>query len=349
MRSWPTRIGFLFLLLVLRPGPAQGQEGWVLVWNEEFDGPAIDPSVWGHEIGFIRNNELQYYTERSENARSEGGNLVIEARQDDWNGNEYTSASINTKGKKSWKYGRIEMRAKLPFGKGIWPAFWTLGDSSRWPACGEIDIMELIGGGEGYDDKIYGTIHWDDGGHKSSGSTTQLAAGVFADDYHTFGIEWDSERIRWFLDGTEFFSAAVTNAAMSEFHQNHYLLLNLAVGGDWPGSPNASTVFPQKYFVDWVRVYQLGSIDGGSEDGKSSDGGEVLDAGDALSEREAGADRFDEEESDLASVEAADAEAGDTKDRAGLTSTGCECGSTSGRVELIAIAALVLGRRRGRK
>jgi beta-glucanase (GH16 family) len=249
-------------VLALR-SPSSASAAWQQVWSDEFNGTAIDTSNWGYEIGFIRNSELQYYTSRPENARIESGNLVIECRRESYNGAQYTSASLNTQGKRSFRYGRIEMRAKLPYSKGLWPAFWTLGvniSTVGWPACGEIDIMEMIGGGEGFDDKTYGTIHYDNGGHQGNGSSYQLPTGIFADAYHIFAVEWDSTNIKWFMDGVNFHTVNISNQSIySELHQSQYLLLNLAIGGSWPNSvgktPDASTVLPQKYYIDYVRVY----------------------------------------------------------------------------------------------
>ncbi len=152
---------------------------------------------------------------------------------------------------------------KLPFGQGIWPAFWMLGDGifdgTPWPACGEIDIMEMVGGGTGRDDVVHGTIHWsdDNGNHASYGGQKQLDAGIFADDFHLFSIEWDATSIKWFLDGIQYHVVNITPGHMSEFHEDFFILLNIAVGGAWPGNPDASTIFPQKMVVDYVRVYQL--------------------------------------------------------------------------------------------
>jgi len=233
-----------------------------LIWSDEFDGPSIDLSKWSFEVGYIRNNELQYYTDNdSDNAYIENGNLVIEARQEEMDGYAYTSASLNTKGKFSTLYGRIEMRAKLPYGKGMWPAFWTMGanyDTVGWPASGEIDIMEMIGGGKGKDDLVHGTIHWQEGiqGHQSMAGTKQLSTGIFADDYHVFAIDWAPDLVTWYLDGAPYSTAYLyTDAMKDEFGKPQFILLNLAVGGNWPGSPDASTVFPQKYYIDYVRVY----------------------------------------------------------------------------------------------
>ena len=233
-----------------------------LVWSDEFNtasGTQPNPADWGYEIGYIRNNELQYYTNSANNAYMDGsGNLVIKAIKDSisYPGYAYTSASINTYGKHSWQYGRIEMRAKLPYGKGIWPAFWGMGDSGSWPACGEIDTMEMIGGGAGYDNKAYGTAHWDDGGHQSSGGSYTLPSGNFSDAYHIFAIEWNATTITWYVDSTAYFSTNISSAAQSELRQPFDIMLNLAVGGSWPGNPDGSTVFPQYYYIDYVRIYQ---------------------------------------------------------------------------------------------
>jgi beta-glucanase (GH16 family) len=256
----PTTRLLLATLITLLPSVASA--AWQLAWSDEFNGTSINTANWGYEIGFIRNNELQYYTSRPENARIESGNLVIECRRENFNGAQYTSASLNTSGKRTFRYGRIEMRARLPYSKGLWPAFWTLGQNINtvgWPACGEIDVMEMIGGGEGFDDKTYGTVHWDNGGHQGNGSSLQLASGIFADAYHIFAIEWDSTNIKWFMDNANFHTVNITASQFSELHNPHYLLLNLAIGGSWPNSvgktPDATTVLPQKYYIDYVRAY----------------------------------------------------------------------------------------------
>ena len=246
---------------------SEAQTGWTLVWSDEFNGPTIDTSNWGYEIGYQRNNELQYYTDRPENARIENGQLLIEGRRESYNGYAYTSASLVSKGKRQFQYGRIEMRAKLPYSQGAWPAFWTLGvqgspvATACWPATGEIDIMELIGGGV-RDSQAYGTIHWNQGdltacgaGHTSNGTMYQLPSGRFADGYHMFAIEWSATRIDWFVDNIRYHTADISAANQSELRQPHYLLLNLAIGGGWPGSPDSTSIFPMKYYVDYVRVY----------------------------------------------------------------------------------------------
>jgi beta-glucanase (GH16 family) len=234
-----------------------------LVWSDEFDQPTLNSSNWNVEVNNFGgyNNELQYYTNRPENVRIENGNLVIEARKETYLGREYTSGRLNSSNKKSWQYGKIEAKMKLPYGNGMWPAFWMMGNSGNWPANGEIDIMELVGGNkcgsECGDNKTHGYAWWSDNGDKSAGTQAPiLASGKYADDYHVFAVEWTATSIKWSIDGNVFYTLNTSSAAMSEFQQPFYLLLNVAVGGDWPGSPDASTVFPQKMLVEYVRVYQ---------------------------------------------------------------------------------------------
>lgn len=235
--------------------------GWQLVWSDEFDGanPLPDPRKWVYEEGKVRNNEAQYYTKaRAENCRIERGMLVIEARKEPFTGprgrGDYTSASIETKGLGSWQYGRLEMRARLPQGRGVWPAFWTLGDKGGWPACGEIDIMEFVGHDP---NKTHGTLHWRAGGkHASKGGN--LAVSEPWEDFHVYAVEWSADRIDFFYDDTKFNSIALAQAddgGSNAFRQPHYLKLNLALGGSWGGKID-DAVLPQRFIVDYVRVYQ---------------------------------------------------------------------------------------------
>ena len=243
---------------------AQFLPGRTLLWADEFsqsDGTTPDSTKWGYDIGGTGwgNNELQYYTNRTENARIESGSLVIEARAENFGGKNYTSARLLTKDKVSWTYGRIEARIKIPKGQGIWPAFWMLGaniGSVGWPNCGEIDIMENIGS---LPSTLYGTLHGPgySGGNGISGNTV-LSGAAFGDDFHVYAIEWEENRIRWFLDGQLFFSLTPANlpgGGTWVFNQPQFLILNVAVGGNWPGNPDGSTVFPQRMTVDYVRVY----------------------------------------------------------------------------------------------
>ncbi len=243
--------------------PAQNYE---LVWSDEFNYTGLpDPDIWTCETGGggWGNNELEYYTNRTENAEVRDSILVITARKESYGGREYTSARIITyHNNLYWKYGKVEARIKLPYGQGIWPAFWMLGKniySVGWPKCGEIDIMEMIGG-KGRENTTHGTLHWDNNGsYASNGRSVTLDSGIFADDFHIFSIEWDAEKIRWRMDGEQFHVIDITPAGLSEFHEEFFIILNLAVGGNWPGSPDSTTVFPQELQVDYVRVYSLPS------------------------------------------------------------------------------------------
>lgn len=233
-----------------------------LVWSEEFNYTGLpDPTKWNFETGGggWGNNELQYYTDSENNAYVDNGVLTITAREEQVGGIDYTSARITTQGKFDVKYGRIEARIKLPYGQGIWPAFWMLGANFSqvgWPMCGEIDIMEMVGG-PNRDNTCHSTIHWDNNGqHAEYGQSYTLPTGIFADNFHVFGITWNAQQIRGYVDDVEYFVADITPAGLSEFQNNFFLILNVAVGGNWPGSPDETTEFPQTMQVDWIRVYQ---------------------------------------------------------------------------------------------
>ena len=242
---------------------------WQLVWADEFtqaNGTSPDSSKWVFDIGTGSsgwgNNEWEYYTARTNNVRIESNMLVIEAKQESYMGSGYTSGRLKTQGKASWTYGRMEARMKLPRGQGIWPAFWTLGTNitspgNGWPNCGEIDILENIGREPTI---IHGTIHGPGySGENGIGGGYSLPGNpVFADDFHVYAIEWTTNQIKWFVDGTQYFtvtSANLPNGATWVFTQPQFILLNLAVGGNWPGYPDGTTVFPQRLTVDYVRVY----------------------------------------------------------------------------------------------
>jgi beta-glucanase (GH16 family) len=246
----------LGLLLLLLSACSQNQEKtWKLVWSDEFNYSGLpDSSNWSNEVGFIRNNELQNYTfKRLENCVVGNGNLHIIGRKEKFETADYTSASLTTKGKRTWTYGKIDARIKLPKGQGLWPAFWMLGENTDqvgWPECGEIDIMEHINN----EDISHGTLHWYNEKHVSSGSTTKCDI----TQYHNYTVEWDNEAVRWSLDGTKYHKVNIKDSINStaEFHKPFYIILNLAIGGDWPKSPDESTLFPDTMFVDYVRVYQ---------------------------------------------------------------------------------------------
>jgi beta-glucanase (GH16 family) len=238
--------------------------GWTLVWADEFDGSTIDRTNWTFDLGGggWGNNELEVYTSDAANAAVLNGELVITARKDK---NKYTSARLKTQGLHSWTFGKVAARIKLPYGQGIWPAFWMLGDNIStvgWPKSGEIDIMEMIGGGENRDDTVYGTLHWDaNNSHASIGSGAHELPDpqFFYQDYHVFEVEWQPKEMIWRLDGLEYFRTPIDPAVqptMEEFQRPFFIIMNLAVGGNWPGRPDRTTVFPQTMRVDWVRVYQ---------------------------------------------------------------------------------------------
>lgn len=232
-----------------------------LTWSDEFNGTQLNTTHWTYELGNgcdvsicgWGNNELEKYTNTAANSRLEGGKLFITALE---TAGSYTSARIKTQEKVKVKYGRIDVRAKLPKGQGIWPAIWMLGDnitSLGWPACGEIDIMELVGHQPA---QAYGTVHYNNGGYQYSSSSKSLTTGDFSDQFHVFSIVWDKNKITWYIDNEEF--KIFTNAGVAgyPFNNSFFFILNVAVGGNWPGPPDANTVFPQEMVVDYVRVFQ---------------------------------------------------------------------------------------------
>lgn len=229
--------------------------GWKLVWSDEFNGTTIDPDKWNFELlkpGTF-NNERQGYTNRPENARIENGQLVIETRKE---GEGYTSARLNTRGKGFWTYGRIEARLKFSRALGSWPAFWMMPEdqSQGWPVCGEIDIMENVGY-EG--DMIHGTTHVKDFFGGNGRGAPHTVPGL-NDGFHTFAIEWHQDRIDWFVDGQKYFTQKNDgNSETFPFHKPFHVILNFALGGDWGGARGFDENLPnQRMLVDYVRVYQ---------------------------------------------------------------------------------------------
>jgi hypothetical protein len=235
--------------------------GLTLKWSDEFDQTSLDLNSWNYETGGggWGNNELENYTNSDKNSYLTKGYLVLEARQETAGSSNYTSARLQTKGKREFKYGRMDIRAKLPKGKGIWPAIWMLGSNistTPWPACGEIDIMELLGHEP---NKMYGTMHWGNVGSQSSqsGGNYTLPGEDFSQKFHVFSIVWDAAKIDWYVDNQKFFTGNKSVVTGNyPFDNSFFFILNLAVGGGWPGNPDATTVFPQRMFVDYVRVYQ---------------------------------------------------------------------------------------------
>jgi beta-glucanase (GH16 family) len=248
-------------------------DDYTQVWNDEFDseineafwsfetGDGFDP-VCGRPAGW-GNNELQWYTDEAKNAFVEDGNLVIRAVRETQpvNGYDYTSARLISKDKVDIKFGRIDIRAKLPQGQGLWPAIWMLSTEEKygcWPASGEIDIMELIGNKPR---EVLGTVHY---GHdfwrfKSAYFTKESGEPNFAEEFHTFSLYWREDCLRFAVDG-EFYGDPITPSVTLPtgypFNEEFYLILNIAVGGNLPGNPDASTVFPQDMEIDYIRVYE---------------------------------------------------------------------------------------------
>ncbi|MHB8499364.1 MAG: glycoside hydrolase family 16 protein [Candidatus Acidiferrales bacterium] len=269
---------FIYTLLlpsgcsVMAPPPPQpAGSTWTLVWSDEFsgaDGSTPDATKWTYDIGGSGwgNHELEYYTNRSANARIEMGNLVITAQKESFTGadgvmRDYTSARLKTQGLFAQAYGRFEARIKIPVGQGMWPAFWMLGNdipAVGWPKCGEIDIMENIGREPGI---IHGSLH----GPSTTGPTSDLtsifslpAGQNFADDFHLYAVEWEPDTVRFYVDSNlyaTFNSSQWPAGGNWVFDHPFFIILNLAVGGGWPGSPDASTKFPQTMLIDYVRVY----------------------------------------------------------------------------------------------
>ncbi|MDQ2720931.1 MAG: glycoside hydrolase family 16 protein [Bacteroidota bacterium] len=235
--------------------------GLSLKWSDEFNGKTLDPSSWGFDTGGggWGNNELENYTSSSKNLFvTKGGYLVMEARSETLGSENYTSAKIESKGKREFTYGRIDIRAILPKGKGIWPALWLLGSNisnTPWPACGEIDMMELLGHEP---NKVYGTMHWSDGGNDTHiGKDYVLAYEDFSQKFHVFSIVWNNSKIEWYVDNNKYFTGNKSDVNGNyPFDNPFFFILNVAVGGNWPGNPDGTTVFPQRMIVDYVRVYQ---------------------------------------------------------------------------------------------
>ena len=260
----------LALVLVSTHGMSQDASKWKLVWSDEFnaaDGTSPDPAKWDFDVGGggWGNKEMESYTPRPVNVQQKGGNLVITAVKEDYTGKDgvarpYTSARIKTKGLFSQAYGRVEARMQLPLGKGIWPAFWMLGDdigSAGWPKAGEIDIMENIGEAG----RIYSTLHGPgySGDHGISAKYDLPAGEVVNTGFHVYAVEWSPNKIRFYFDDkliAERTPADLPSGAKWVYDHPFFLILNLAVGGAWPGYPDETTTFPQKMLVDYVRVYE---------------------------------------------------------------------------------------------
>ncbi|HKQ51108.1 MAG TPA: glycoside hydrolase family 16 protein [Pyrinomonadaceae bacterium] len=272
-----TRLCLAALFLVAAGGSSvNAQTTWTLTWSDEFNGAAgapVDSTKWVAEVGNGSNgwgnHQLEYDTNSTKNAALDGaGNLVITSIKETlgkkfrcWNGVcQYTSARLKTQGKFEQAYGRFEARIKLPYGQGLWPAFWMLGNNIQragWPTCGEIDIMENIGREPSI---VHGTIHGPGySGASGIGAAYNLSSGAFSDNFHVFAVEWEPNVIRWYVDGTLYQTRTPADLPAGSawvFDHSFFMILNVAVGGYWPGDPDATTTFPQKMYVDYVRVYK---------------------------------------------------------------------------------------------
>ncbi len=238
--------------------------GMHLAWSDEFNGSTISPANWNFESGNNNgwgNHELENYTNRTQNAFVSAGHLVIEARQESYGGNNYTSARMTTQGKQQFTYGRIDIRAKLPVTKGMWPALWMLGSNIStvpWPGCGETDIMELVGSSP---NQVTGSLHWQQGGGAvgTYNNNFDLSAGQdFSRKFHVFSIIWANNSVQFLVDDQTYVSGGSQNVTSGTYPFNNpfFFIFNVAVGGDWPGAPDNTTNFPQRMFVDYVRVFQ---------------------------------------------------------------------------------------------
>ncbi|MBQ9609910.1 MAG: family 16 glycosylhydrolase [Lachnospiraceae bacterium] len=251
-------------------------DGYHLVWHDEFDGTELNEDDWNyeeHEVGWV-NNELQEYIPNSEYAYVKDGELIIQpVKIEDDNGNiSYASGRVNTQNKHDYTYGRFEARLKVPEGKGFLPAFWMMPQDEsyygQWPKCGEIDIMEVLGDTT---NKLYGSLHFGEP-HMQRQGTYDLTDGDFANEYHVFAVEWEPGEIRWYVDDVQYFETSDWFTAVegeeekpypAPFNQPFHVILNVAVGGDWPGSPDETTVFDDRAAmkVDYVRIFQKDSYD----------------------------------------------------------------------------------------
>ena len=245
------------------PTSPSAYDGFTLLWSDEFDGSDLNQVNWNYEIGTGENgwgnNELQYY--RAENTTVQNGLLVISAKEENFAGQQYTSSRLTTNDKFSFRYGRIDIRAAMPKGQGLWPALWMLGqniDTVGWPDCGEIDIMEMIGG-SGREDTVHGTAHWsNENAHAQFGSSHQLSDGdTLADGFNVYSLIWTEDVIQWYIGDIQYHQMDIDSSpGLSAFQKEFFLIVNIAVGGNFPGSPNTNTQFSQHMLVDYIRVFQ---------------------------------------------------------------------------------------------
>jgi beta-glucanase (GH16 family) len=239
--------------------------GKSLVWSEEFDQASLDMNSWNYETGgYWYNNEIQYYRGGSANTALQNGKLVITAKKETYQNREHTSARLTTEDKVEYKYGRIDVRGKFPKGQGIWPAIWLLGDDMStvgWPACGELDMVELLGHTP---QTVHGSINYGPQGNswahtKTTSYSLPASEGDFSDKYHVFSILWEENSIKYYVDDNLYTTYTPNNIVSGQawrFNHPFFFILNVAVGGDWPGNPDPTTTFPQQMLIDYIRVFQ---------------------------------------------------------------------------------------------
>ena len=237
--------------------------GMTKVWADEFDGTVVNQAYWNFETGDgcpncgWGNNELEYYT-NGNNVYLQSGKLIIEAREESLGGKNYTSTRMTTKGKKFFKYGRIDIRAKLPVGQGVWPALWMMPEENKyggWPSSGEIDVMEVLGHEPS---KLYSTVHYGQLPNNRNISRFTTSASPLNNEFHVYSMIWENNKMQFLLDNVVYNTVVIADLQGSNypFNESFFFIFNVAVGGNWPGSPNASTYFPQWLAVDYVRVFQ---------------------------------------------------------------------------------------------
>jgi beta-glucanase (GH16 family) len=236
--------------------------GYHLAWSDEFNGNSLNTTNWNYDQGGTGwgNNELENYTNRTQNVFVSAGHLIIEARQESYGGNNYTSGRITTGGQQQFTFGRIDIRAKLPVSKGMWPALWMLGSNIAtvpWPGCGETDIMELVGSAP---NQVTGSMHWQQSGGSEGtyNNNFDLSSGDFSQQFHVFSLIWTPDSLQFRVDDQVYVNGSSANVTSGTypFNSPFFFIFNVAVGGNWPGSPDNTTVFPQRMFVDYVRVFQ---------------------------------------------------------------------------------------------
>jgi len=237
--------------------------GYQLLWSDEFSGNTLNLQNWTFDIGNNSgwgNQELENYTSRVNNVFVSAGNLIIEADQESYQGSNYTSARIKTEGIQQFTYGRIDIRAKLPVAHGMWPALWMLGSNIStvpWPGCGETDIMELVGSAPS---QVTGSMHWQqsDGSEGTYNNNYDLSSGDFSQQFHVFSLLWQHDSVQFYVDDNLYVNGSIANVTSGTYPFNlpFFFIFNVAVGGDWPGPPDNSTIFPQRMFVDYVRVFE---------------------------------------------------------------------------------------------